>query len=58
MSPNDAAHRQALSEAAKALYRSLDRGATKVGAANHKGRADDVSEMTPEEEVLLLHVLE
>jgi hypothetical protein len=58
MSPNDAAHRQALSEAAKALYRSLDRGATRVGAAGRKGRADDVSEMTPEEEVLLLHVLE
>lgn len=48
--PEDAAHREAVREAAKALYLSLDdRGATKAG---------DVSEMTPEEEVLLLHVLE
>jgi hypothetical protein len=42
----DTAHRDALREAAKTLYDAL--------AAD----ADDVSRMTPEEEVLLLHVLE
>jgi hypothetical protein len=53
----DAAHREAVREAAKALYLSLDDGAARVGGAGRK-KADDFSEMTPEEEVLLLHVLE
>jgi hypothetical protein len=44
--PSDAAHRGALREAAKALYDAL--------AAD----ADDGSRMTPEDEVLLLHVME
>jgi hypothetical protein len=47
--PADAAHRDALREGAKALYRALDpRRNDKV----------DLAQMTPEEEVLLLHVLE
>ena len=47
--PADAAHRDALREGAKALYRALDpRGNDK----------DDLSQMTPEDEVLLLHVME
>jgi hypothetical protein len=46
MPPGDAAHRDALREAAKALCDAL--------AAD----PDDVSNMTPEDEVLLLHVVE
>jgi hypothetical protein len=46
MPPGDAAHRDAIREGAKALYDAL--------AAD----ADDISRMTPEEEVLLLHVME
>jgi hypothetical protein len=46
MLPGDAAHRQALREAAKALHDAL--------AAD----PDDISAMTPEKEVLLLHVIE
>jgi hypothetical protein len=46
MPPDDVAHRDAIREAAKALYDAL--------AAD----ADDISQMTPEEEVLLLHVIE
>ncbi|HEY2229014.1 MAG TPA: hypothetical protein VGI22_15035 [Xanthobacteraceae bacterium] len=46
MPPGDAAHRQALREAAKALHDAL--------AAD----PDDISAMTPEKEVLLLHVIE
>ena len=53
----DAAHRETVREAAKALYLSLDERA-KVRAAGGKKKADDVSELTPEEEVLILHVLE
>jgi hypothetical protein len=53
----DTAHRKTVREAAKALYLSLDDRA-KVAAAGAKKKADDVSELTPEEEVLLLHVLE
>lgn len=48
MPPDDAAHRDALREGAKALHEAL------VAAAD----ADDLSTMTPEEEVLLLHVIE
>jgi hypothetical protein len=43
--PTDLQHRDALRESAKALYRALDSGA-------------DPAEMTPDEEVLLLHVME
>jgi hypothetical protein len=46
MPPGDVAHRDAIREAAKALYDAL--------AAD----ADDISRMTPEDEVLLLHVIE
>jgi hypothetical protein len=46
MPAGDAAHRDALRAAAKALYDAL--------AAD----PDDLSKMTPEEEVLLLHVME
>ena len=53
----DTAHRETVREAARALYRSLDERA-KVRAGGGKKKADDVSELTPEEEVLLLHVLE
>lgn len=44
--PADVAHREALRDAAEALYVALDTG------------EDDVAKMTPEEEVLLLHALE
>jgi hypothetical protein len=47
--PADAAHRDALREGAKELCRALD--------AHCNDRAD-IAQMTPEEEVLLLHVLE
>jgi hypothetical protein len=47
--PADAAHRDALREAAKALYLALD------SRSNDKA---DIARMTPEEEVLLLHVME
>ena len=46
---SDAAHRDMLRDAAKALYRALD------PARNDKA---DLAGMTPEEEVLLLHVME
>jgi hypothetical protein len=49
---DDAAHRDALRDGAKALYLALHAGA---GASKDD---DDVSKMTPEEEVLLLHVME
>jgi len=47
--PADAAHRDALREAAKSLYLALD--------PRSNDRADIV-QMSPEEEVLLLHVME
>jgi hypothetical protein len=46
MPSSDPAHRDALREAAKALYDALP------------ADPDDVSKMTPEDEVLLLHVIE
>ena len=55
MPPDDASHREAMREAAKALYLSLKDGATANGAGK---KAFDDAQMTPEEEVLLLHVLE
>jgi hypothetical protein len=45
--PADAAHRDALREGAKALYYALD-----------PQRSDDLAQMTPEDEVALLHVME
>jgi hypothetical protein len=53
----DTAHRETVREAARVLYRSLDERA-KVRTGGGKKKADDVSDLTPEEEVLLLHVLE
>ena len=47
--PADAAHRDALREGAKALYRALD---------PRRNDKDDLSQMTPDDEVLLLHVME
>jgi hypothetical protein len=47
--PSDAAHRDALREGAGALYRALD---------PHGNDRADVAEMTPDEEVALLHVME
>ena len=49
MPPGDAAHRELLRDAAKALYRALEPEAADAEAA---------SRLTPEEEVLLLHVME
>jgi hypothetical protein len=45
----DAAHRDALREGAKALYQALN---------PRRNDKDDIAQMTPEEEALLLHVME
>jgi len=64
MPPDDVTHRDALREAAGVLYTAL---ASSDDNANLKQHApqnmrqrgdDDISKMTPEEEVLLLHVME
>jgi hypothetical protein len=47
--PADAAHRDALREGAKALYQALN---------PRRNDKDDIARMTPEEEALLLHVME
>jgi hypothetical protein len=47
--PADAAHRDALREGAKALYQALN---------PRRNDKDDIAQMTPEEEALLLHVME
>ena len=58
MPPEDAVHRDALRTAAEALYRALCAD-TKSGSEKCGRRdKDDISELTPEEEVLLLHCLE
>jgi hypothetical protein len=62
MPPEDAVHRDALRTAAGALYRSLCED-TKPGSKESRKSElvdnGDISELTPEEEeVLLLHVLE
>jgi hypothetical protein len=49
MPPRDAAHRDLLRDAARALYRALEPETSNI---------DGPSKMTPEEEVLLLHVVE
>jgi hypothetical protein len=64
--PADAEHRDALRAGAKALYRALDAGArdtdsqsgTRKSHARARKDEADLSRMTPEEEVLLLHVME
>lgn len=47
--PSDAAHRDALRDGAKALYRALD---------SRRNDQRDFAQMTPDEEVRLLHILE
>jgi hypothetical protein len=47
--PADAAHRDALRDGAKALYLALDAG---------RNDKEDLARMRPEEEVMLLHVME
>jgi hypothetical protein len=47
--PADAAHRDVLREGAKALYQALN---------PRRNDKHDIAQMTPEEEVLLLHVME
>jgi hypothetical protein len=64
--PADVAHRDALRDGAMALYRALDASATAAPVKFEKpqpcaGARDDetdLTNMTPEEEVLLLHVME
>src|SRR5262245_6716525 len=59
MPPDDANHREALRAAAASLYRAL--APAKKSRADRKASSkadDDASDMTPEEEVLLLHVME
>ena len=52
MPPADVAHRDALRDAAKALYLAL-----KAEAQKNKDK-DDISNMTPDQEVRLLHIME
>ena len=57
----DAEHRNLLREGAKALYRALGPSAHDDHVKKKRGArmsAADPSQMTPEEEVLLLHVME
>jgi hypothetical protein len=57
--PDDVAHREALREGAQALHRALDDDASSAGDAPEAGCAEaPVAKLTPDEEVLLLHVLE
>jgi hypothetical protein len=56
LAPDDAVHRNELREAAKALCRALDSDA-RPSKAKRKD-VNDLSQLTPEEEVALLHVLE
>jgi hypothetical protein len=58
--PSDAGHRDALREGARALYLALDTGEReKRGEPERTRKAKDTdAPMTPEEEVLLLHVME
>jgi hypothetical protein len=65
MPPDDAAHRAALREAAKALYHALAAAPKASRQAERRPRHDrprsdenDISAMSAEEEVALLHVLE
>jgi len=60
--PSDAGHRGALREGARALYLALDTGACETPGKPERTRAhkaeDAEAPLTPEEEVLLLHVME
>jgi hypothetical protein len=66
MPPGDAAHREVLRDAALALYSSLsatqqnEDPPSKEDERQSSGqpREDDLSKMTPEKEVLLLHIME
>jgi hypothetical protein len=63
MPADDSEHRNALREAAKALHSALiakpARRSTKIEESNPARKDEiDMSKMSPEEEVLLLHVLE
>ena len=59
MPQDDAEHRHALRDAAKALHRSLTAKLTKAGQPSNKPKNEiNTSDLTPEQEVLLLHVLE
>lgn len=61
---DDAAHREALSDGALALYRSFDISPANRSSAkaeipgDRRDNTDGVGNMTPAEEVLLLHVME
>jgi hypothetical protein len=50
--PADKAHREALRDAARALYQALDADVPESKAA------DDIARLTPDQEVLLLHLIE
>jgi hypothetical protein len=61
MPSDDADHREALRKAAEALYRALSPKKKSKADADRETSSktsDDASGMTPEEEVLLLHVME
>jgi hypothetical protein len=63
LAPDDTVHRDALRDAATALCRSLNAGAVKGRKVrkrkpSKKKDLNDLSQLTPDEEVLLLHVLE
>jgi hypothetical protein len=61
MPPEDVVHREALRTAAEALYRALSadpKPGSKETCASRGPNKNDISELTPEEEVLLLHALE
>jgi hypothetical protein len=48
----DVTHREALRDAAKALYVALK------GGKRDSNKADDIANATPDEEVRLLHIME
>ncbi len=50
--PADVAHREALRDAAKALYLALE------AAASDGEDLDDISKLKPDDEMLLLHLME
>jgi hypothetical protein len=66
LSSDDSAHCDALRNSAKALWQALDTDVretvSKTGRLGYKAAAHagetDISQITPEEEVLLLHVME
>jgi hypothetical protein len=58
--PSDAEHCEALRDGAGALYLALDAGTDEKSSKRERARAAKTADapMTPEEEVLLLHVME